>query len=159
MLISRSSTKFNHEDMMKRLFGVVLAAILAGCGGGGDSSPSAPAAQPTYFQQGGLTWSSTSNQTYYYVPLGSLMDLSQSNGYYCNGSTNGVLNNFNKEPGWRLPTFSELQKLYKEMPKPPGWTIGPVWASGNSAINFADGGIIIGGNTEASKYRVACVKP
>jgi hypothetical protein len=131
------------------------------CGGGGDSgsaSNQTPAASYTYFQQGGLTWSSTSAQTYRYVPLGSSIPLDQSNGYFCNGSTNGVIDNFNKQTGWRLPTQIELQNLYKEMPRPPGFVIGRVWMDNNGAIDFATGGIVIGGNTDESKFYVTCVR-
>lgn len=153
---------------MKRLLSVAMIAALTGCGGGTDSGTSGGNSNPpvstspvTYFQQGGLTWSSTSASTYIDVPLGSSLPLNPSAGYYCSGKVNGVIDNFNKEEGWRLPTLTELQSLYTAMPKPPGFANGRVWAAGSTgmfAVDFATGNTVIAGNTAASKYYVTCVK-
>lgn len=155
---------------MKRLLGVIALVAISGCGGGsgdgggtggGTSSPPISASQITYFEQGGLTWSSTSAATYIDVPLGSSLPLNPSARYYCSGKVNGVVDNFNKQEGWRLPTLVELQALYSAMPKPPGFASGRVWASGSTgmfAVDFATGNTVIAGNTDASKYYVTCVK-
>ena len=151
---------------MKRLMAVAVAGILAGCGGGGGGDTggtggSSEAASITYFQQGGLTWSSTSAKTYIDVPLGSSLPLDQSAGFYCNGKVDGVLKNFNKEDGWRLPTLVELQALYAAMPKPPGFVSGRVWATGSTsmfAVDFATGNTVAAGNTSSSSFYVTCVK-
>lgn len=143
------------ENTMKklRLFaGFTIAATLAGCGGGGTDN----ASTYTYFQQGGLTWSSTSAQqicTDEFNQFGTNCSFDQSANFFCSGSVNGAPANFNKTAGWRLPTVLELQNLYKAMPKPPGWVIGRIWNSGGSGTDFSNGNGFSGGLAY-----VTCVK-
>ena len=70
-------------------------AFLAACGGGGDDNP---AGQITYFQQGGLTWSSLTPEKHGYLQMDGFTGTPE---YICTGTTsvNGgpeTPNNFNK---------------------------------------------------------------
>ncbi len=135
---------------MRRLSFVALSLILTSltsCGGGGGnpgengkrSVVTLGASEATYFQQGGLTWSSTSSKRYADTPTATEP---KDNDYYCNGRLDGNLDNFNKQAGWRLPTLAELRRLYQEKPKPEGFVLDGVWSSGGSAIDFATGNTI-----------------
>jgi len=138
------------------MIAVVFATIsLVACGGGGGGDSAA--GQITYFQQGGLTWSSLTAEKHGYQVVDGFKGTPE---YICTGATsvNGgpeTPDNFNKTAGWRLPSHLELLNLYKEIPKPVGWALDRVWSSEINAIDFSTGVTYYG---NGSRAYVTCVK-
>ena len=135
--------------MKKLLAPIVIAMSLAACGGGGgggsDTNPNL-GAKHTYINQGGLIWSETLVGVYPYEdPQGYMSDTAS---YQCSGSssTNGgpqVMDNFNGEKGWSIPTLAQFDNFYKYNPKPASWGTGKIWAQGTGNIKLVDGKIVV----------------
>lgn len=144
---------------MKKSVGIVgMCLLMAGCGGGGSSSPATP--QPagiTYFVANGLTWSSPSAATYGFD--GPSVPFAESANYYCSGAVSvgggaQVADNFNKQTGWSLPTLEQLRALHRANSTPPGWGQTSVWYWGGW-MEFPVGTVGIG---NGGRHKVVCVK-
>ena len=116
---------------------VIFVVTACGGGGGGDSAPDSSygAGQTySYLQQGGLNWSSPSNVAYIFAqPLQPTLEPDANS--YCSQSTstNGgpaVPTNFNKQTGWRIPTYAEMQSLHADLQSPAGWPNVNLWVEG-----------------------------
>lgn len=130
---------------MRALFAAMLAtSTIAACGGGGGGGGSdTPIQNFTYFEQDGLTWSSTSQSQLRLNPSmlsgePASVPFNQDANYYCSGSKNNSPDNFNKSAGWRLPTYEELTALKTVNPKPTNWILGYIWTDIGVSVNFSD---------------------
>ena len=154
------------------LLAATLTALTA-CGGGdgGSGSGGFNFAPVSYINYGGLTWSSTTTQTFKGAGgFNAFADLSTMEpfapGYCeqtaCTGTdqygrnTNCSPTNFNKSAGWRLPKPNELKDFYINNPSPTGWTVGLTWTNDLNLYDPTNGHIIITNNLRGY---VTCVKP